>query len=62
MANEPVERWKQLCEEVKHEQDTDRMIALVREINRLLEEKHKKLSGTEDVPILFTKQPTETAE
>jgi hypothetical protein len=38
------ERWKQLCEQAANEQDPKKLIALVQEINRLLEAKRKRLS------------------
>lgn len=34
------ERWKELCEQATVENDTDKLLDLVSEINRLLEEKH----------------------
>ena len=39
MKNEPKERWLELCELAEKEQDAGKLIALVSEINRLLEEK-----------------------
>jgi hypothetical protein len=45
MADEPRERWLELCEEMKREHDTDRLIALAKEINKLLEERHNRLIG-----------------
>jgi hypothetical protein len=37
------ERWKQLCEQIAVEQDPARFMALVDELNRLLEEKERRL-------------------
>jgi hypothetical protein len=34
-----------LCEEIKREQNTDRLIALAKEIDRLLEERHNRVIG-----------------
>jgi hypothetical protein len=38
--NETQERWKQLCAQAAVEHDTAKLLNLVSEINRLLEEKH----------------------
>jgi hypothetical protein len=43
MQGKAKEAWLQLCEQVAVEQDTDRMIELVRELNRILEEKEQRL-------------------
>ena len=43
MQGKVKEEWIQLCEKIAIEQDTDRMITLVRELNRMLEEKEKRL-------------------
>jgi hypothetical protein len=37
------ERWTQLCEQAANEQDPEKLIALVKEINDLLEEKERRL-------------------
>jgi hypothetical protein len=39
------ERWRRLCELASVEQDPEKLIQLVREINCLLEEKRKRLNG-----------------
>jgi hypothetical protein len=36
------ERWMILCEQAAKEQDTQKLAALLKEINRLLEEKHSQ--------------------
>lgn len=41
------ERWKQLCEQAAVEQDSQRLLELFREINRLLEEKQNRLKSKE---------------
>ena len=41
---ENEERWKQLCAQASREQDPDKLVKLVREINRLLEVKPKRLT------------------
>jgi hypothetical protein len=38
--NETQERWKQLCAQAAVEHDTAKLLNLVSEINRLLEEKY----------------------
>lgn len=37
------ERWKELCEQAAVEQDSIKLIKLVREINRLMKEKEDRL-------------------
>ncbi len=39
MESEPKERWLELCKLAEKEQDAGKLITLVSEINRLLEEK-----------------------
>ena len=39
------ELWKTLCEEAANEQDPQRLIELVKQINDLLEEKQLRLNG-----------------
>ncbi len=43
MQGKVKEDWMQLCEQVAIEQDTERMIELVRELNRMLDEKEQRL-------------------
>jgi hypothetical protein len=43
MQGENAERWRMLCERAASEQDPARLMELVREINRLLEEKEERL-------------------
>ena len=43
MQGETRERWLDLCIQAAEEQDTDKLIALVRQINDLLEEKEERL-------------------
>jgi hypothetical protein len=43
MKGERWERWHQLCTEAAQEQDPDRLMELIREINLLLEEKEERL-------------------
>jgi hypothetical protein len=39
------ERWQELCEQAAIEQDPQRMIELVEEINRILTEKEQRLNA-----------------
>ena len=43
MQGKVKEDWLQLCEQVAIEQDTQRLIELVRELNRMLDEKELRL-------------------
>jgi hypothetical protein len=45
LQSETTERWKVLCEQASKEQDPQKLAELVKEINRLLEEKHSKLNN-----------------
>jgi hypothetical protein len=39
------ERWRELCEQAAKEQDANRLMELVREINRMLAEKEERLQN-----------------
>lgn len=43
MLGEKKERWFELCELAAKEQDSEKLLTLVGEINSLLEEKEKRL-------------------
>jgi hypothetical protein len=43
MQGETGERWRLLCEKAANEQDPEKLIELIREINDLLEEKQNRL-------------------
>lgn len=43
MQGEKRERWMELCAQAATEQDPERLMELVREINALLEEKEQRL-------------------
>jgi len=49
---ENEERWKQLCAQAAQEQDPEKLVKLITEINRLLEAKRKRLSETSDAQDL----------
>ncbi len=40
---EQRERWLQLCEQAANEQDPEKLMILIAEINRLLESKERRL-------------------
>jgi hypothetical protein len=44
MADPDTERWRQLCEMASKEPDSKKLLALVEEINRLLETKRNSTS------------------
>jgi hypothetical protein len=43
MQGENAERWRKLCGQAAIEQDPDKLMELIREINRLLDEKEQRL-------------------
>ena len=45
MEGQTKERWYQLCELAAKEQDANKLIVLVTEINHLLEEKEQRLKA-----------------
>ena len=45
MQGELRERWMRLCEQAVTEEDPERLMELVSEINRILEEKERRLLG-----------------
>ena len=47
MIDKKRERWKELCEQASVEQDPERLMELVSEINRLLDEKYERVKSTE---------------
>jgi len=47
MQGETKERWIQLCEQAASEQDSQKLIKLIDEIFRLLEEKRSRVSKKE---------------
>ena len=47
MIGEKKERWKELCELASVEQDPQKLLELVRQINELLDEKFKRLETSE---------------
>lgn len=45
MKGEKREIWMHLCEQAAVEQDPDKLMDLIKEINQLLEEKERRLKG-----------------
>jgi hypothetical protein len=43
MKGETGERWRTLCQQAQTEQDPDELMEIIREINRLLDEKEQRL-------------------
>ena len=43
MTGKPRERWMELCAQAADEQDNDRLLLLVKEINELLDAKEARL-------------------
>ena len=43
MKGEKRERWMQLCEQAANEQDPEKLMVLIREIDILLQEKESRL-------------------
>jgi hypothetical protein len=39
---EDIERWKELCAQAANELDPDKLLALMHEVNRLLDEKETR--------------------
>ena len=46
MIGEKAERWRTLCEQAAKEQDPEKLLELVQEINRMLEEKEQRLKAS----------------
>jgi len=44
MQGETKERWMELCEQAAVEQDSEKLLILTQEINRLLQEKEIRLA------------------
>ena len=63
MRGEKRERWEQLCKLAADEQDPDRLMKLIEEINRLLEEKEDRLkqrrssTAIQDQPCTRLRRP-----
>ena len=49
MKGEKREIWMHLCEQAAVEQDPDKLMDLIKQINQLLEEKERRLKGESSV-------------
>jgi hypothetical protein len=47
MQGEKKERWMSLCEKAAQEQDPEKLMLLVQEITRLLDEKQERLKSSQ---------------
>ena len=47
MQGETKQRWMLLCEQAAHEQDPQKMLQLIREINQLLERKAARIGAAD---------------
>jgi len=45
MQGKAKEDWMQMCEQAASEQDSEKLMALVMEINRMLDEKEQRLKS-----------------
>ena len=54
MKGETRERWQQLCAQAADEQDHNRLMELVHEITRLLDEKQHRLSKSGETQKIRT--------
>ena len=50
MKGEKREIWMHLCEQAAVEQDPDKLMDLIKQINQLLEEKERRLKGDSTGP------------
>ncbi len=54
MQYEPVtERWKALCEQAATEQDGERLLAIIQELNRVLNQRGSRIGDAEE-PVLHS--------
>jgi hypothetical protein len=57
LVGEKEERWKELCEHAANEQDPEKLLQLVKEINDLLDAKKHRLAE-----VSFSAQPKDASE
>jgi hypothetical protein len=58
MIGHETERWMVLCGQAAVEQDPKKLLALTKEITRLLEEKEARLKGNPPPPTVQTPKPS----
>ena len=51
MKDENLERWQQLCAEAATGHDPDRLMKLIAEINRMLDEKERRLKPQHETKV-----------
>jgi hypothetical protein len=56
MQEEIKERWLELCEQAASEQNSEKLVALVQEINRMLDEKEQRLKSHKPATAPFQRQ------
>jgi hypothetical protein len=49
MQGETKERWMELCEQAAVEQDTEKLMKLIEEINRMLDDKDERLKRAQSL-------------
>ena len=49
MQGETKERWIQLCEQAAVEQDADKLMKLIQEITRMLDDKDERLKRAQSI-------------
>jgi len=56
MQGKVKEKWMQLCEQATVEQDSEKLMVLITEINRMLDEKEQRLKRVELAKAPFEQQ------
>jgi hypothetical protein len=56
MQEKIKERWLELCEQAAIEQNSEKLVALVHEINRMLDEKEQRLKSGKPANAPFQRQ------
>jgi hypothetical protein len=56
MQEKIKERWLELCEQAAIEQNSEKLVALVHEINRMLDEKEQRLKSGKPAKAPFQRQ------
>jgi hypothetical protein len=59
MKGETGERWRELCAKAAEEQDPHKLLELITEINRMLEEKENRLIRKQKPPPIRTRSSDE---
>jgi hypothetical protein len=56
MQGKVKEEWMLMCEQAAVEQDSEKLMALIMEINRMLDEKEQRLKGGKPAKALFDRE------